>query len=150
MLGHRGVRLGITYPEITEMQTRAIIEAAVEVKKQGKSVLPEIMIPLVGTVEELIILKKRTIAVAEEVMKAAGTKDSEAVVKKLKELPVDDAFAQGKVLANGRMVHDMYLFEVKKPDESKGEWDLYKQISTIPGAQAFKRPKGNECPLVKG
>ena len=50
-------------------------------------------------------------------VKAAGTKDSDAVVKKLKELPVDDAFAKGKVLANGRMVHDMYLFEVKKPSE---------------------------------
>ena len=53
-------------------------------------------------------------------VKAAGTKDTEAVAKKLKELPVDDAFAQGgKVLANGRMVHDLYLFEVKKPSESK-------------------------------
>ncbi|OKO67730.1 ABC transporter substrate-binding protein, partial [Bradyrhizobium sp. AS23.2] len=48
-------------------------------------------------------------------VKAAGTKDTEAVAKKLKELPVDDAFAKGKVLENGRMVHDMYLFEVKKP-----------------------------------
>ena len=54
------------------------------------------------------------------------------------------------IAMDGSLVHDMYLFEVKKPDESKGEWDLYKQISTIPGAQAFKRPKGNECPAVKG
>jgi branched-chain amino acid transport system substrate-binding protein len=44
----------------------------------------------------------------------------------------------------------MYLFEVKKPEESKGEWDLYKLIRTIPGEEAFKRPGGNECPLVKG
>ena len=54
MLGHRGCRLGITYPEITEMQTRAILEAAIELKKEGQSVIPEIMIPLVGTSEEYI------------------------------------------------------------------------------------------------
>ena len=69
MLGLRGCRLPIVYPEIGDMQVRAIIEAAIEVKKKGKEVLPEIMIPLVGTVEELIFLKKRAVAVAEEVMK---------------------------------------------------------------------------------
>src|SRR5437667_11623002 len=53
MLGHRGVRLGITYPEITEMQTRAIIEAACRLSKEGIAVVPEIMIPLVGLVKEL-------------------------------------------------------------------------------------------------
>ena len=74
MLGHRGCRLAIIYPEILEMQVRAIIEAAIEVKKRGQEVLPEIMIPLVGTVEELDFLKKRTVAVADEVMKKAGTK----------------------------------------------------------------------------
>ena len=73
MLGFRGCRLPIVYPEIGEMQVRAIIEAAIEVKRAGKSVLPEIMIPLVGTVEELSLLRKRAIAVAEEVMKEAGT-----------------------------------------------------------------------------
>jgi len=74
MLGFRGCRLPIVYPEIGDMQVRAIIEAAVEVKRQGKGVLPEIMIPLVGTVEELVLLKKRAIAVADEVMQKAGTK----------------------------------------------------------------------------
>ena len=64
------------YPEIGDMQVRAIIEAAIEVKKRGKEVLPEIMIPLVGTVEELSFLKKRTVAVAEEVMKKAGRRSS--------------------------------------------------------------------------
>ncbi len=72
MLGFRGCRLPIVYPEIGDMQIRAIIEAAIEVKKRGHSVLPEIMIPLVGTVEELVLLKKRAIAVADEVMKEAG------------------------------------------------------------------------------
>src|SRR6516164_11744106 len=61
-------------------------------------------------------------------VKSAGTKDAEAVAKKLKELPVDDAFAKGKVQENGSMIHDMYLFEVKKPSESKKPWDYYKQL----------------------
>jgi len=82
-------------------------------------------------------------------VKAAGTKDSEAVVKKLKELPVDDAFAQGKVLENGRMVHDMYLFEVKSPAESKKPWDYYKLIATVPGDKAFFTAKESGCPLTK-
>src|SRR5579864_8222086 len=82
-------------------------------------------------------------------VKAAGTKDSDAVAKKLKELPVDDAFAQGKVLENGRMVHDMYLFEVKKPSESKKPWDYYKQLAVIPGDKAFFSVKDSGCPLTK-
>jgi branched-chain amino acid transport system substrate-binding protein len=82
-------------------------------------------------------------------VKAAGTKDSDTVAKKLKELPVDDAFAQGKVLQNGRMVHDMYLFEVKKPSESKKPWDYYKELAVIPGDKAFFSAKESGCPLTK-
>jgi len=82
-------------------------------------------------------------------VKAAGTKDTEAVAKKLKELPVDDAFAKGKVLENGRMVHDMYLFEVKKPSESKKPWDYYKELATVPGDKAFFTAKESGCPLTK-
>jgi branched-chain amino acid transport system substrate-binding protein len=83
-------------------------------------------------------------------VKAAGTKDSDAVVKKLKELPVDDVFAQGgKVLENGRMVHDLYLFEVKKPSESKKPWDYYKQLAVVPGDKAFPTAKDSGCPLTK-
>ena len=82
-------------------------------------------------------------------VKAAGTKDSDAVAKKLKELPVDDAFAQGKVQENGRMVHDLYLFEVKKPSESKKPWDYYKQLAVVPGDQAFPKAKDSGCPLTK-
>jgi branched-chain amino acid transport system substrate-binding protein len=83
-------------------------------------------------------------------VKAAGTKDSDAVAKKLKELPVDDVFAQGgKVLENGRMVHDLYLFEVKKPSESKKPWDYYKQISVVAGDKAFPVAKESGCPLTK-
>lgn len=73
MLGHRGCRLGITYPEITEMQARAIFEAACEVAKTGKPVTPEIMIPLVGSVAELKNQKEIVVRVAEEVFKKHNT-----------------------------------------------------------------------------
>jgi pyruvate,orthophosphate dikinase len=74
MLGHRGVRLGITYPEITEMQTRAIIEAACQLAKEGVKVVPEIMIPLVGHVKELRDQKAVVVRVADAVMKEQGVK----------------------------------------------------------------------------
>src|SRR5438067_5957927 len=74
MLGHRGVRLGITYPEITEMQTRAIIEAACRLNKEGMKVVPEIMIPLVGLVKELKDQKAIVDRVAADVMKEQGVK----------------------------------------------------------------------------
>ncbi len=74
MLGHRGCRLGITYPEITEMQARAIMEAACELKKEGVEVIPEIMIPLVGNVNELRNQKEVVVKVAEEVMEKYGVK----------------------------------------------------------------------------
>jgi len=74
MLGHRGVRLGITFPEITEMQTRAIIEAACQLAKEGQKVLPEIMIPLVGLVKEFRDQKAIVDRVAAETMKAQGVR----------------------------------------------------------------------------
>src|SRR3954452_4029213 len=84
-------------------------------------------------------------------VKASGSDDGPTVVKKMRETPINDFMTQnGKILENGRLIRDMYLFEVKKPSESKGAWDYYKQVATIPGEQAFKRPGGNECPLVKG
>jgi branched-chain amino acid transport system substrate-binding protein len=83
-------------------------------------------------------------------VKAAGTKDSEAVVKKLKELPVDDAFtAGGKVQANGRMVTDLFLFEVKKPEESKRPWDYYKLLAKVPGNTAYPTAQESGCPFTK-
>ena len=72
MLGHRGCRLGITYPEITEMQTRAIIEAAVELTQKGVKVLPEIMVPLIGTVEEFVNQKAIIKQTADIVFKEKG------------------------------------------------------------------------------
>jgi pyruvate,orthophosphate dikinase len=74
MLGHRGVRLGITYPEITEMQTRAILEAACQLAKEGVKCVPEIMIPLVGHVKELRDQKDIVDRVANEVMKEQGVR----------------------------------------------------------------------------
>lgn len=81
-------------------------------------------------------------------VKAAGTSETEAVAKKMHELPVDDVFTKGgKVLANGSMVHDMYLFQVKTPEESKAPWDYYKQLSKIPGAQAFETMEESGCKI---
>jgi pyruvate,orthophosphate dikinase len=74
MLGHRGCRLGITFPEIYEMQVRAIVEAACEVKKEKIDVEPEIMIPLVGHVNELENLRNMTVEVADEIIKSYGVK----------------------------------------------------------------------------
>ncbi|MBV8775566.1 MAG: ABC transporter substrate-binding protein, partial [Alphaproteobacteria bacterium] len=86
-----------------------------------------------------------------EAVKAAGSLDSAAVIKELKSKPIDDFIIRnGHIHDDGSLVHDMYLYEVKKPSESTAEWDLYKLIATIPGDQAFKRPRGNECPAVKG
>jgi pyruvate,orthophosphate dikinase len=86
MLGHRGCRLGITYPEITEMQARAIFEAAVEVSKKGVKVLPEVMIPLVATVKEMANQAAIVRRVAGEVFKEKGTK-VEYMVGTMIELP---------------------------------------------------------------
>ena len=75
MLGHRGCRLGVTFPEIYEMQARAIIEAACElVEEEGFTIVPEIMIPLVGDTKELAFIKKRVVKIAEEVIEKSGVK----------------------------------------------------------------------------
>jgi branched-chain amino acid transport system substrate-binding protein len=81
---------------------------------------------------------------------AAGTDDATAVAAKMRELPVRDSFTQtGKVRADGRMIHDMYLVQVKKPEESKAPWDYYKVLATIPADEAFKPLSESTCPLVK-
>lgn len=72
MMGHRGCRLAVSYPEIAEMQTRAVIEAAINVNKDGMNIVPEIMIPLVGDVKELKYVKDVVVKTADEVIKAAG------------------------------------------------------------------------------
>jgi branched-chain amino acid transport system substrate-binding protein len=83
-------------------------------------------------------------------VKQAGTTDSAAVMKIMKDTPINDVFAKnGRIREDGRMVHDMYLFEVKKPSESKGRWDDYKLLATVPGNEAFQSLELSRCPLVK-
>ncbi len=81
---------------------------------------------------------------------ALKTDDSEKVVAKMKAMPTDDpVFGKGRIRADGRKIHPMYLFEVKKPSESKGPWDYYKVRATIPAEQAFRPIDQGDCPLVK-
>jgi branched-chain amino acid transport system substrate-binding protein len=83
-------------------------------------------------------------------VKAAGTTDAAAVMKIMKNTPINDFFAKnGKIREDGRMVHDMYLFEVKKPSDSKARWDDYKLLATVPGNEAFQPLELSRCPLVK-
>ena len=83
-------------------------------------------------------------------VKAAGTDETGAVMAKMKAMPVNDMFAKnGKLREDGRMVHDMYLTQVKKPEESKYPWDYYHIRQTIPGDQAFIPLSKSTCPLVK-
>ena len=84
-------------------------------------------------------------------VKTTNSDDGPTVVKQMKATPVNDFMTKnGKIREDGRLVRDMYLFEVKAPSDSKGSWDYYKQIAVIPGEEAFKLPGPNECPLVKG
>jgi branched-chain amino acid transport system substrate-binding protein len=81
---------------------------------------------------------------------AAGTDEARAVIARMKATPISDFFAKnGHIREDGRMVHDMYLVQVKTPGESKGEWDLYKILATIPGDQAYRPLAEGGCPLVK-
>jgi len=83
-------------------------------------------------------------------VEAAKSKDSAAVMAKMKEMPSEDPlFGKGQVRADGRHVHDMYLFQVKKPEESKGPWDYYNILATIPADQAFRPLADGGCELVK-
>ncbi len=83
-------------------------------------------------------------------IEAIGTDEAPKVMAQMRATPVNDFFAHnGKIRIDGRMVHDMYLFEVKKPEQSKGEWDLYNLIATVPGDEAFRPLDKGGCPLVK-
>ncbi|MGX9716090.1 ABC transporter substrate-binding protein [Janthinobacterium lividum] len=83
-------------------------------------------------------------------VKALGTDDTEKVMAYLKKTKINDMFTQnGEVRPDGRMVHDMYLMEVKKPSESKYPWDYYKVVATVPGAQAYVTKAESKCSLWK-
>nr|WP_312461530.1 ABC transporter substrate-binding protein [Comamonas sp.] len=83
-------------------------------------------------------------------VEAAGSTDAKAVMAKMREMPINDVFTRnGRLREDGMMVHDMYLFQVKSPQESKAPWDYYKVISTVPADKAFLPLSESACPLVK-
>jgi branched-chain amino acid transport system substrate-binding protein len=83
-------------------------------------------------------------------VQAAGTDDAKAVMAKMREIPVNDVMTKnGKLREDGRLVRDMYLFEVKSPAESKNKDDIYKLVATVPGDQAYRPLKDGKCPFVK-
>ncbi|PTE12556.1 ABC transporter substrate-binding protein, partial [Pseudogemmobacter blasticus] len=80
---------------------------------------------------------------------AAGTDDAAAVLAKMHEMPVNDVFAEnGRVREDNMMVHDMYLVQVKTPEESKYDWDYLNVLETIPAEKAFRPLEQSKCPLV--
>jgi len=83
-------------------------------------------------------------------IEAAGAKDTDAVLAKMRETPTSDpVFGEGEIRADGRHLHDMYLFQVKSPDESTGPWDYYELLATIPAAEAWRPIEDGGCPLVE-
>lgn len=83
-------------------------------------------------------------------VEAAGTDDPETVRAQMAEMPVEDFFARnGTIREDGRMIHDMYLAQVKTPEESTGEWDLYEILSTIPAEEAYRPLSESQCKLVQ-
>lgn len=84
-----------------------------------------------------------------QAVKSTGSDDAGVVMKKLKSMPLDDMFARnGKIRADGRMVHDLYLVQVKSPEKMKGKWDYYDVKETIPGDEAFQSLETSRCNLV--
>jgi branched-chain amino acid transport system substrate-binding protein len=83
--------------------------------------------------------------------KIGGAEDGKAAVAAMKAMPTDDPlFGKGTIRADGRKIHPMYLFQVKSPQESKGDWDYFKLLATIPAEQAFRPMSEGNCPLVAG
>jgi branched-chain amino acid transport system substrate-binding protein len=84
-------------------------------------------------------------------VKAAGTTDSTAVMAEMKKIPINDFMTKnGTIRADGRVLRDFYLFEVKKPSESKADWDYYKLVQTVPAVEAARPLSESQCPLVTG
>jgi branched-chain amino acid transport system substrate-binding protein len=82
-------------------------------------------------------------------VQAAGTTDSDKVMASLKSMKIDDFYNKGQIRADGRMIHDMYLFQVKSAKESTVPWDYYKTVATVPGDQAFTTVAESKCALIK-
>ena len=131
MLGHRGCRLGIIYPEITEMQARAIFEAAVDVSKRGITVLPEIMIPLVGHINELALQRKVVVDTAEAVFEETGT-SVEYLIGTMIELPraaltADKIAAEAEFFSYGTNDLTQTTFGMSRDDAAKFLDDYVKE-----------------------
>ena len=131
MMGHRGCRLAITYPEIARMQTRAVIEAAINVKKEGKVVIPEIMIPLIGTVNELKYVKNIVITTAEKIIKETGV-DLKYEVGTMIEIPraaliADEIAKEAEFFSFGTNDLTQMTFGFSRDDASKFLNDYYKK-----------------------
>ena len=131
MMGHRGCRLAITYPEIARMQTRAVIEAAINVKKEGKTVIPEIMIPLIGTVNELKYVKNIGVKTAEEIIKETGV-DLKYEVGTMIEIPraaltADEIAKEAEFFSFGTNDLTQMTFGFSRDDASKFLNDYYKK-----------------------
>jgi branched-chain amino acid transport system substrate-binding protein len=82
-------------------------------------------------------------------MQKAGTADVDAVVKEMRAMPVEDQTAKGSLRVDGRLMRDFYLWQIKTPAESKGEWDIFKLVRTIPADDAALPLAESECPLLK-
>ncbi|MGB0203243.1 MAG: pyruvate, phosphate dikinase [Acholeplasmataceae bacterium] len=131
MLGHRGVRLSVTYPEIARMQTQAVIEAAIEVTKEGLTVVPEIMIPLVGEVRELRTIKKVVVETADAIIKASGV-DLKYLVGTMIEIPraallADEIAKEAEFFSFGTNDLTQMTFGFSRDDAATFLGDYYEQ-----------------------
>ena len=131
MMGHRGCRLAITYPEIARMQTRAVIEAAINIKKEGKTVIPEIMIPLVGTVKELKYVKDIVVKTADKLIADAGM-ELKYEVGTMIEIPraaltADEIAKEAEFFSFGTNDLTQMTFGFSRDDASKFLNDYYKK-----------------------
>lgn len=129
MMGHRGCRLAVSYPEIAEMQTRAVIEAAINVNKEGMSVIPEIMIPLVGDVKELKYVKDVVVKTADEIIKKAGV-DLKYMVGTMIEIPraaltADDIATEAEFFSFGTNDLTQMTFGFSRDDAGNFLEDYY-------------------------
>ena len=131
MMGHRGCRLAVTYPEIARMQTRAVIEAAINVQKEGKTVIPEIMIPLIGTANELKYVKNIVFTTAEKIIKEAGVAVKYEVGTMI-EIPraaliADEIAKEAEFFSFGTNDLTQMTFGFSRDDASKFLNDYYKK-----------------------
>ena len=151
MMGHRGCRLAVTYPEIAEMQTRAVIEAAIEVSKEGKfKVVPEIMIPLVGEEKELKYVKDIVVETAKKVMDEMGVQPEVPWWVPMIEIPraaltADEIAQEAEFFSFGTNDLTQMTFGFSRDDAGKFLEDYYtrRSMSPIPSQGSTRRVSAN-------